>query len=125
MFSTFVSSTTVLQDEANPDFVSEMVELYFEDSTGKIEKLDSLLRQADVDFTQVDQLVHQFKGSSASFGAHSMAASCIQLRDACHAHQTVTCQQLCAQLRGSFVELKARLETFLQLEAQRKQAAST
>lgn len=98
-----------------------MIELYFEDSSGKIEKLDALLRAPAVDFVQVDQLVHQFKGSSASFGAHSMAASCVQLRDACHAHQTGTCQQLCDELRSGFVQLKGELERFLQLEAQRKQ----
>ena len=100
-----------------------MVELYFEDSAGKIDKLEGLLRAPAADFTAVDQLVHQFKGSSASFGAHSMANACIQLRDACHASQTATCQALCAQLRNSFVALKARLETFLTLEAQRKALA--
>ena len=29
---------------------------------------------------QIDALVHQFKGSSASFGAHTMAALCVQVR---------------------------------------------
>lgn len=31
-------------------------------------------------FLQIDALVHQFKGSSASFGAHTMAALCVQVR---------------------------------------------
>ena len=69
----------------------------------------------------MDALVHQFKGSSASFGAHTMALLCVQLRDACHAHNQPACQQLVAQLRGSFGVLKARLEQFMQLERQRKQ----
>jgi histidine-containing phosphotransfer protein len=68
----------------------------------------------------VDALVHQFKGSSASFGAHTMALLCVQLRDACHAHNQPACQQLVQQLRESFVVLKARLEQFMALEAQRK-----
>lgn len=70
---------------------------------------------------QVDALVHQFKGSSASFGAHTMAMLCVQLRDACHAHNQAACQQLVAQLRDSFAVLKARLEQFMALETQRKQ----
>ena len=98
-----------------------MVELYFEDSGTKIDKLAALLSSSIVDFAQVDQLVHQFKGSSASFGAHSMAGACVQLRDACHAHQTATCQQLCSQLQSIFTGLKQRLELFLQLEGRRKQ----
>lgn len=109
-----------LQDASNPDFVSEMAELYFEDSAGKIAKLDELLRAPTVDFVAVDQLVHQFKGSSASFGAHSMADTCVQLRDACHARDVQACQELCIQLQSNFVSLKARLVQFLQLEAQRK-----
>jgi histidine-containing phosphotransfer peotein len=110
-----------IQDEANPDFVSEMVELYFEDSASKIEKLAGLLSGAAIDFTQVDQLVHQFKGSSASFGAHGMATACVQLRDACHAHQTATCQDLCSQLQNIFAALKGKLDQFLELEQRRKQ----
>lgn len=108
------------QDEGSPDFVSEMVELYFEDSASKIDKLAALLAGPETDFVAVDQLVHQFKGSSASFGAHSMAGACVQLRDACHAHQQGACRDLCAQLQSAFIVLKGRLEQFLQLEARRK-----
>lgn len=110
----------IVQDPATPNFVEEMIELYFEDSTGKMEKLDSLLRAPEVDFAQVDQLVHQFKGSSASFGAQSMTMTCVYLRDACHAHQTVTCQQLSSDLRRSFIVLQERLTQFLTLDADRK-----
>ena len=67
------------QDESNPDFVAEVVELYFEDSAGKLEKLDQKLAAQVPDFNEVDQLVHQFKGSSASFGAQSLAARCVQV----------------------------------------------
>ena len=67
--------------------------------------------------------MHQFKGSSASFGAHTMAALCVQLRDACHAHNQGSCLALTAQLRDSFAVLKGRLEQFMALETQRKQLA--
>lgn len=98
-----------------------MVELYFEDSATKIDSLVALLSAPEVDFAQLDQLVHQFKGSSASFGANSMATACVQLRDACHARQTATCQELCAQLKVIFTTLKERLQQFLELENKRKQ----
>ncbi|EFN53253.1 hypothetical protein CHLNCDRAFT_32279 [Chlorella variabilis] len=110
-----------LQDESNPDFVLEVVELYFEDSATKIDTLQQKLAEAAPSYAQVDALVHQFKGSSASFGAHTMAMLCVQLRDACHAHNQAACQQLVAQLRDSFAVLKARLEQFMALETQRKQ----
>lgn len=68
------------QDASNPDFVAEVVELYFEDSAGKVDKLEQKLSAPVPDFNEVDQLVHQFKGSSASFGAQAIAALCVQAR---------------------------------------------
>ena len=65
------------------------MELYFEDSASKIEKLAARLSEPLVDFNEMDQIVHQFKGSSASFGARTMAAVCVQLRDACHQQNQV------------------------------------
>ena len=68
-----------MQDESNPDFVAEVVELYFEDSAGKLDKLEGKLAAPTPDFNDIDQLVHQFKGSSASFGAQKLAALCVQV----------------------------------------------
>lgn len=70
----------ILQDESNPDFVAEVVELYFEDSAGKLDKLEAKLAAPTPDFNDIDQLVHQFKGSSASFGAQKLAALCVQVK---------------------------------------------
>ncbi|KAK9869060.1 hypothetical protein WJX84_011902 [Apatococcus fuscideae] len=110
-----------LQDESNPDFVQEIVELYFTDSASKIEKLEQRLGRSQPDYADVDQLVHQFKGSSASFGAHSMAQLCAKLRESCQAQDQAGCQTLVLQAREVFQVLKSQLEVFLQLEKHRKQ----
>lgn len=102
-----------------------MVELYFEDSAGKIEKLEAKLSEQMIDFNEVDQLVHQFKGSSASFGAHAMAQVCVKLRESCHAQDGNTCRQLVAELKNCFIVLQQRLTQFLQLEARRKQLSTS
>ncbi|EIE21647.1 histidine-phosphotransfer domain, HPT domain-containing protein, partial [Coccomyxa subellipsoidea C-169] len=109
-----------LQDDSNPDFVAEVVELYFEDSAGKLEKLDAKLAAPVPDFNEVDQLVHQFKGSSASFGAQGLATLCVQLRDGCMRGDRQGCQQLLQEVKRNFNTLKGRLEIFMQLETQRK-----
>lgn len=111
------------QDESNPDFVAEMVQLYFQDSESKINKLQHHLQDATVDFQAVDQLVHQFKGSSASFGAHTMAAVCVRLREAGHAQDAATCRQLASELGHSFTALQERLGQFMELETTRKSLA--
>lgn len=113
-----------LQDESNPDFVSEVVTLYFQDSVGKLEKLHQILSQPAPDFHELDQVVHQFKGSSASLGATHIAQLCIKLRQGCEQQDASTCQQLVQEVVQSYELLKQRLEHFLQLEQQQKNTAS-
>lgn len=110
-----------LQDEGNPDFVQEVVELYFEDSASKLEKLNTKLQEVTPDYNGIDQLVHQFKGSSASFGAHAIAQACGKFRELCQQQDRPSCQALLQQISASFQALKSRLDMFLQLELQRKQ----
>ena len=68
-----------LQDESNPHFIDEVVSLYFEDSAGKLEKLRAKLSVSAPDYGELDQIVHQLKGSSASFGASAIAQHCVQV----------------------------------------------
>ncbi|CAN1854111.1 Histidine-containing phosphotransfer protein 1 [Linum perenne] len=57
----------LLQDESNPDFVVEVVSLFFEDSDRLLDDLTKALDpQQGVDFKKVDAHVHQLKGSSSS-----------------------------------------------------------
>lgn len=114
------SQLMALQDESNPDFVAEVVELYFEDSASKLDKLDSKLTSDAVDFNEVDQLVHQFKGSSASFGAQVIAQLCVSLRETCQQQNAQGCRAYLAQTREKFEQLKTKLQVFMQLETQRK-----
>ena len=45
-----------LEDESNPDFVVEVVQLYFEDSGSKIDRMAQLLSLQATDFEELDQL---------------------------------------------------------------------
>lgn len=110
-----------LQDEGNPDFVAEVVQLYFDDSVSKIEKIQSMLTTAAPDFNELDQLVHQFKGSSASLGAQMIAQLCVRLREMCQHQNAGGCQQLVFQIREAFSLLKQKLEVFIQMETHKKQ----
>lgn len=109
-----------LQDDSNPDFVSEVVDLYLEDSAAKLQRLGSCLSVSAPNFSEFDQIVHQFKGSSASFGAAQMAAICVRMREAGHAQDVQASRALLQELNVSMVTLRGRLEMFAQLESQRK-----
>ncbi|EFJ40167.1 hypothetical protein VOLCADRAFT_69909 [Volvox carteri f. nagariensis] len=109
-----------LQDDTNPDFVAEVVQLYFEDSVQKIERMGAMLSSSAPDFKELDQLVHQFKGSSASLGAATIAQLCIKMREGCQTQNQQMCLALLGQLRDSYMLLKSKLGTFMALEQQRK-----
>lgn len=110
-----------LQDETNPNFVAEVVQLYFEDSARKIDKIEQMLSTPSPDFEELDQLVHQFKGSSASLGAQMLAQLCIQLRACCQVYNVQGCVTLAHQIRQAYDLLHNKLELYMQLETQRKQ----
>ncbi|KAL8128604.1 hypothetical protein V2J09_017759 [Rumex salicifolius] len=57
----------MLQDESNPDFVVEVVSVFFDDSERILNDLYLTLNDLNVDFKKVDAHVHQLKGSSSSF----------------------------------------------------------
>ncbi|OWM74166.1 hypothetical protein CDL15_Pgr008477 [Punica granatum] len=61
-----------LQDESSPNFVAEVLTLFFTDSKDLIKELSEALykipNQQNVDFKEVDSCVHQLKGSSARGG---------------------------------------------------------
>ncbi|XP_010522677.1 PREDICTED: histidine-containing phosphotransfer protein 2 isoform X2 [Tarenaya hassleriana] len=88
-----------LQDEGNPDFLTEVVSLFFEDCQKLINNMARILDQTgNVDFKQVDASVHQLKGSS------SRCVSCLQ------------------QVDYEYRLLKAKLQDLFNLEQQILQA---
>ena len=90
-------------DALSRHIFSQVAELYFEDSGTKLEKLNAHLASlGPPDFNAVDQVVHQFKGSSASFGAQQIAQLCVYLRDACQRQDRERCQQLLVQVKQQF-----------------------
>lgn len=62
-----------------PEFLQEIVALYFQDAASKMDKLDQCWVRQPVNFHEVDQIAHQLKGASASFGACQVAAICVQV----------------------------------------------
>ncbi|XP_074303255.1 histidine-containing phosphotransfer protein 1-like isoform X1 [Silene latifolia] len=107
-----------LQDESNPDFVGEVVNLFFEDSERLLNEMAKSLGQGNVDFKKLDAHVHQLKGSSSSIGAQRVQNSCISFRNCCDEKNVEGCVKCLQQVRNEYSLVKSKLETMFKLEQQ-------
>ncbi|KAL3505812.1 hypothetical protein ACH5RR_031194 [Cinchona calisaya] len=107
-----------LQDESNPEFVFEVVSLFFEDSEKLINDLTRALDQQNVEFKKVDAHVHQLKGSSSSIGAQRVKNTCIAFRNCCEEQNIEECLRCLQQIKHEYLLLKNKFETLFSLEQQ-------
>ncbi|KAG0498864.1 hypothetical protein HPP92_003164 [Vanilla planifolia] len=107
-----------LQDENNPDFVVEVVTLFFDDSERLLNDLCNALNHQLVDFKKVDAFVHQLKGSSASIGAHRLTNVCIPFRGCCEQRNLEGCLRCFQQVKQEYSLLKNKLQGLFGLERQ-------
>ncbi|CAN1838187.1 Histidine-containing phosphotransfer protein 1 [Linum perenne] len=106
-----------LQDDSNPDFVVEVVSLFFEDSERLINELAQSLEQTSIDFKKIDAHVHQLKGSSSSIGAQRVQKACVALRDHCEERNSEGCRKCLQQVKIEYVLVKNKLETLFKVSA--------
>ncbi|KAJ6305811.1 hypothetical protein OIU78_021190 [Salix suchowensis] len=107
-----------LQDESNPDFVVEVVTLFFEDSERLLNELAKALEQQSIDYRKIDAHVHQLKGSSSSIGAQRVQKVCIAFRNYCEERNIEGCQKCLQQVKNEYSLVKTKLETLFKLEQQ-------
>ncbi|XP_010684728.1 histidine-containing phosphotransfer protein 1 isoform X1 [Beta vulgaris subsp. vulgaris] len=105
-----------LADESNPDFVYEVVTLFFQDSEKLIDNLTKALNLQVIDFNQVANHAHQFKGSSSSIGAHRVKNQCVKFRAYCEERNHDGCLTVLQDLQQEYIVLKKKFEILFQLE---------
>lgn len=87
-----------------------------QDSQKTLQNIHDMLERPEVDYGAVDQVVHQLKGSSASFGARGITSLCMQLRHAVQGEQREAARTLVRQLVQVRQVLLEKLTAFCQLE---------
>ncbi|KAJ8773461.1 hypothetical protein K2173_004291 [Erythroxylum novogranatense] len=107
-----------LQDDANPNFVEEVVTLHYRDSARLIYNIEQALEKTALDFNKLDSYMHQFKGSSSSIGAKKVKAECTLFREYCRAGNGEGCMRSFQQLKKEYATLKRKLEAYFQLARQ-------
>ncbi|WCJ29483.1 Histidine-containing phosphotransfer protein 4 [Euphorbia peplus] len=104
-----------LQDEANPNFVEEIVSSFYTDSVRLLHNIDITLSKRPVDFCKLDNYMHQYKGSCSSIGAKKVRRECSEFREYCSAGNTQGCITTFQQLKQEHTTLRRKLETYFQL----------
>ncbi|PRQ46698.1 putative signal transduction histidine kinase, phosphotransfer (Hpt) domain-containing protein [Rosa chinensis] len=67
-------------EEENPHFAEEVMTMFFRDSTKLIATVEHALQTPPYDLPQIDQYLHQLKGSSSSVGAAKVWSEINKLR---------------------------------------------
>eukprot|EP00850_Spirogloea_muscicola_P021505 SM000252S09057 [mRNA] locus=s252:135125:137083:+ [translate_table: standard] len=106
----------LLQDESNPEFVTEVITLFFEDSEKLLQDLTTEVEATPVDYKKVDSFVHQLKGSSSSIGAQRVKAVCIEFRTFCDNENADGCKEALGNVKKEFDIVKEELTEMLELE---------
>ncbi|XP_071901128.1 histidine-containing phosphotransfer protein 4-like [Coffea arabica] len=107
-----------LQDDANPNFVEEVVTLFYRDSARTIQNIEQALEKNPLDFAQLDSYMHQFKGSCSSIGAVKVKGESTQFRNYCKEGNAEGCRRTFHQLKKEYAALKKKLELYFQYARQ-------
>ncbi|KAB2630112.1 histidine-containing phosphotransfer protein 1-like [Pyrus ussuriensis x Pyrus communis] len=114
-----------LQDENNPDFVVEVVSLFFQDAERLVNELAKALDQQCVNYKFVDKSVHQLKGSSSSIGAQRVQRACIAFRNFSEEQNVEGCVKCLQQVKHEYLLVKNKLENLFELQRQVVAAGSS
>lgn len=113
-----------LQDDHDPNFLSELIELYFTTSEEKVREMDRILENVDdaaeSDYVELGNIAHKLKGSSAIFGAQIVTELCGALREACEMRQREGCRGVIARQGEALEQLRARMKEITELDSRKK-----
>ncbi|KAH7427103.1 hypothetical protein KP509_10G030700 [Ceratopteris richardii] len=103
----------MLQDASNPEFVSEVITLFWEDSERLLMELTKELHKDPVDYRKVRAYVHQFEGSSSSVGARRLEALCVDFRGYAESKNGKGCLQSLQSIKEELSLNKHKLDSLL------------
>ncbi|TQD96523.1 hypothetical protein C1H46_017861 [Malus baccata] len=101
-----------LQDESSPNFVSEVVNIYFHEMDREFS-----------DYKKMGTHLNQFMGSSSSIGAKRIRNVCVAFRAASEHNNRAGCLRALELLEHEYCYLKNKLHELFQIQQQRVLAA--
>ncbi|XP_050252565.1 histidine-containing phosphotransfer protein 4-like [Quercus robur] len=108
-----------LQDNENPNFLQEIMTLYFRESPKTIAIIDQALEE-HFNFPGLYKYLHQLKGSSASIGANKVTKEINQALECFKEGDIQGCKGAVQRLKQEHNILRNRLQSYFQLLRQIK-----
>uniref|UniRef100_A0A7C8YN90 Histidine-containing phosphotransfer protein n=1 Tax=Opuntia streptacantha TaxID=393608 RepID=A0A7C8YN90_OPUST len=109
-----------LQDESSPNFVSEVVNIYFHESEKLLRNLRAFLVDGEFsEYKKIEMHLNQFMGSSSSIGAKRIRNVCVAFRAASDQNNRTGCIRALEMLEHEYCYLKNKLLELFQMEQQR------
>ncbi|KAK9066073.1 hypothetical protein SSX86_015475 [Deinandra increscens subsp. villosa] len=109
-----------LQDQTSPNFVSEVVTIYFHESEKQLRNLRNLLLDREMwDYVKLGIHLNQLMGSSSSIGAKRVRNICAAFRNAVEQNNRSACMRALEVLEHEYCYLKNKLHELFQIEQQR------
>ncbi|ERN03721.1 hypothetical protein AMTRI_Chr05g65860 [Amborella trichopoda] len=113
-----------LQDHDSPNFVVEVVSIYFRESEKLLTTLRALLLEREcTDYKKMGTHLNRLMGSSSSIGANRVRNVCVALRTFSERSNRAGCINSLEQLEYEQCLLKSKLHELFQLEQQRLMAS--
>ncbi|KAE8690436.1 Histidine-containing phosphotransfer protein 6 [Hibiscus syriacus] len=108
-----------LQDENSPNFVSQVVNIYFHESEKLLRNLRSSLMDRELlSYDKIRIHLNQFIGSSSSIGAQRVRNICAAFRAASDHSNRTGCLRALEVLEHEYCILKSKLHELFQIEQQ-------
>ncbi|KAI9397401.1 hypothetical protein POPTR_003G032400v4 [Populus trichocarpa] len=113
-----------LEDESSPNFVSEVVNIYFHESEKLLRNLRGLLMDREFsDYKKMGTHLNQLIGSSSSIGAKRVRNVCVSFRAASEQNSRAGCLRALELLEHEYCYLKNKLHELFHMDQLRVLAA--
>ncbi|KAG6782067.1 hypothetical protein NC652_008138 [Populus alba x Populus x berolinensis] len=105
-----------LEDESSPNFVSEVVNIYFHESEKLLRNLRGLLMDREFsDYKKMGTHLNQLMGSSSSIGAKRVRNVCVAFRASSEQNSRAGCLRALELLEHEYCYLKNKLHELFQV----------
>ncbi|GAY41450.1 histidine-containing phosphotransfer protein 2 [Citrus sinensis] len=109
-----------LASDEDPNFVEVTINVYFEESNELLPMIEDLLGKNPIEGSEMERILHRFKGSCASVGANKVKNEVNVVIACCRNGDIEGAKAAFEQVKTEQGNLKAKLDSYFELVKQAK-----